>query len=134
MDAITSVFGRLYGELFAWLSAHGVAAAGAPWARYLTVGREEFEMELASPVAAAVTGDAVAIAGVLPACEVARTVHVGPYASVVNAYRAISSWLAANGGQQAGAPWEVYLTDPVREPDPSKWQTLVYVPIARTAK
>jgi len=31
--------------------------------------------------------------------------------------------------QPAGLPWEVYLTDPAKEPNPSRWRTDVVLPV-----
>ena len=59
----------------------------------------------------------------LPGALVATTVHVGPQETSELAYKAIHSWMAQNKKAEAGAPWEVYLTDPERTPaDQAKTQ------------
>jgi len=57
-----------------------------------------------------------------PAGEVARAVHVGPYAELARTHDAIHAWRAANGRAFAGLSWEIYgdWTD-----DPSKLETTV---------
>lgn len=131
MDAIGEAMGRLYGELYGWLGQRRMEPLGPAFARYLVVGSEEFEMELAAPVAVESDATGHVFAGVLPACEVARTLHVGPYDAAVNAYLAIARWINEAGAVSAGAMWEVYLNDPMSEPDPQKWETMVYAPISR---
>jgi AraC family transcriptional regulator len=42
---------------------------------------------------------------------------------------AIDAYLNKNKLNIAGAPWEVYVTDPGVEPDSSKWYTQVIYPI-----
>jgi len=130
IDRISQVMGPVYGDLFGWLGQKGLAATGAPWARYLAVGPEECELELAAPVDVETAGDARVIGGVIPGCDVVKTLHMGPYDELVAAYRAMADWMTAKGAQAAGAMWEVYLTDPTQEPDPASWQTLVYAPVS----
>ncbi len=43
-----------------------------------------------------------------PCGEVAKTVHVGPYAELVAAHDAIHAWCAANKRTIAQASWEIY--------------------------
>jgi len=131
IDRIGEVMGPLYGELFGWLGEEGLAPAGMPWARYLAVGPDECEMELGAPLSVEAVGNVRVIGGVIPACDVVKVLHVGPYDQLGAAYGAMADWMRAHGAQAAGAMWEVYLTDPMQEPDPAKWQTLVYAPISR---
>jgi AraC family transcriptional regulator len=37
--------------------------------------------------------------------------------------------MKSQGLEPAGAPWEVYVTDPGAEPDPSKWRTDIFFPV-----
>ena len=66
---------------------------------------------------------------VLPGGWVAVTWHVGPYEGLPHAHHAIIDWLADTGHEAAGAPWEVYWTDPSEVPDPAAWRTEVFHPI-----
>jgi AraC family transcriptional regulator len=45
------------------------------------------------------------------------------------AYGAVEQWIAANGYEPAGAPWEVYLNDPGDHPDPKDWKTEIFWPV-----
>jgi effector-binding domain-containing protein len=45
------------------------------------------------------------------------------------AHDAIDKWMKANGKIAAGAPWEVYVTDPSAEKDTTKWLTEVIYPV-----
>ena len=38
--------------------------------------------------------------------------------------------MASQGLEGAGAPWEVYVTDPATEPDQAKWRTEIFFPVA----
>ena len=46
-------------------------------------------------------------------------------------YAAIEAWIASTGHTASGGPWEIYLTDPSQEPDPSRWLTEVIYPLQR---
>ena len=43
----------------------------------------------------------------------------------------LNEWIVREGLEPAGVPWEVYVTDPGAEPDPSKWRTDLYFPVCR---
>jgi AraC family transcriptional regulator len=43
----------------------------------------------------------------------------------------VQAWIEANGHRAAGAPWEVYITDPADHPEPADWRTEVIWPLER---
>ncbi|HYO20461.1 MAG TPA: hypothetical protein VES02_17550, partial [Dermatophilaceae bacterium] len=49
---------------------------------------------------------------------------IGPWPS----YGALTAWMRDRGVEPNGDMWEVYLSDPVAEPDPSTWRTEIYTP------
>jgi effector-binding domain-containing protein len=51
--------------------------------------------------------------------------HQGPFGTVVSAYDALDLHFAANRLTPRMPVVEEYLTDPSKEPDPSKWLTRV---------
>lgn len=61
--------------------------------------------------------------GQLPAATVARTVYHGPYEGLGTAWPRLDAWIAAQGRKPGHSPWEVYLTDPQSNPDPTTWRT-----------
>jgi AraC family transcriptional regulator len=65
----------------------------------------------------------------LPACEAAVTIHTGPYDGLADAHAAVEQFLAEHGLHKAGAPREVYLTDPGEVPDPKQWKTQIVWPV-----
>jgi effector-binding domain-containing protein len=48
------------------------------------------------------------VPSVLPAGQVAMTVHYGPYAGLAAAHQAVHDWCVANRRRPAGTRWEVY--------------------------
>ncbi|HLW96228.1 MAG TPA: GyrI-like domain-containing protein [Solirubrobacteraceae bacterium] len=138
MQELAGAAERHFAELFDWLQAQGITASGAPFTRYLRIDMDhELEIELAVPVPSAVPSDDHRHAGVLPPGRYVTLRHVGPYDGLVSANARIQAWARENGIRWQmtdeslwGARVERYLTDPSREPDPSRWETeLAYLAI-----
>ncbi len=66
----------------------------------------------------------------LPGGPHAFASHFGPYHQLKETHTAIRAWCETNGKNMTGPCWETYPVDPGLEPDPSKWQTDVYYPVA----
>ncbi|MBU2651943.1 MAG: GyrI-like domain-containing protein [Bacteroidetes bacterium] len=64
-----------------------------------------------------------------PGGKALKSLFIGPYDQSEAVYMAMDKYLKHNKLEMAGGPWEVYLNDPVTEPDPNKWETLIYFPI-----
>ena len=75
-----------------------------------------------------IPGHGDVFASELPGGHTAHTWHIGPYDNMETAYRALEAWIAERHGKPDGAPWEVYRSDPVKEPDPATWQTEIFMP------
>ena len=63
------------------------------------------------------------VASILPAGQVAVTVHRGPYSGLASAHRAVLDVCGAQGRRPTGPRWEVY--GPHRE-DPAELTTEIY--------
>ena len=70
---------------------------------------------------------------VLPATNVAETLHVGPYELLGEAYSELMGWIARNGFQVAGPVRETYLNEPGPDVPPEAYQTRIAMPIVATA-
>lgn len=121
-------------EVFGWLAAHGLEAAGAPFFRFNLVDMErELEVEAGVPVVAVVPADGEMFCGVLPAGRYVTATHVGHPDDLVQATADVFDWAAELGltwdvtDTPAGSRWRCRLsvlkTDPAVEPDMSKWET-----------
>ncbi|NUN47649.1 MAG: GyrI-like domain-containing protein [Candidatus Brocadiae bacterium] len=67
--------------------------------------------------------------GMYPAGEAAVAEHIGPYDKLGETHEAVKRFLAKMGKKLAGPCYDVYLTDPTKEKDPTKWKTEVVYPI-----
>ena len=133
MASIGSIADRIP-VIFGWLASHGIAPAGAPFIRYNVIDMErQLDIEAGVPVASAVEGDDQVQPGTLPAGRYAVLLHVGAPPTLQAATEALLGWAAERGltwdmsqadeGQAWGCRLEIYLTDPVRQPDVTKWET-----------
>ncbi len=142
-----TTFGRIadrFDEVFDWVEAHSLAAAGPPFFRYRVIDMErellvEAGVPLFEPVAE-VDGDVVP--GVLPAGRYAVTTHVGHPDELVQVTADLLASGAAHGwvwdrhespdGDVWGCRLELMLTDPRVEPDMSRWETQLAFRLADT--
>lgn len=116
-------------KLFGRLRALGVSPAGPPFVIYHEFGADDIDAEVSVPI-----GEPVAAAGdigsrVLPATTVARTVHVGPYEELGDAYAAVTDWVRDHGFEGAGPIRERYLNGPGDGVTPSAYRTEIDLPI-----
>ena len=151
MDNVGEVMGPLFGEVFGYIQQSGQQPAGMPLTIYhamddaavdperIVGGYEDdlecevkpgtMVMECAMPVASAMDGSGRIQASELPSGTVATVTHMGPYDNLPQSWSALTEWMGQQGLQPAGAPWEVYVTDPGAEPDQSKWRTDIFFPV-----
>lgn len=107
----------------------GVAFAGQPFTRYVEWGPGMMTMQAGMPIAAPGTTEGDVRAETLPGGPVATTIHSGAYDKLTEAHAALQVWIEEQGFRSAGAPWEVYVTDPADYPDPADWKTEIFWPI-----
>jgi effector-binding domain-containing protein len=126
--------GERLGEVFGWIAAHDLAPAGPPFFRYNVIDMDrQLEVEAGVPVAAAATGDDQVAAGVLPAGRYVTAIHAGHPDGLIGAVAGLLDWAAGQDlqwdmqqtadGERWGCRLEIYLTDPSKQPDMSKWET-----------
>ena len=129
MDELSELMGSLFGEVYGYIQQSGQQPAGMPFSRYHEMDGGSVDLECGMPVASAIEGKGRIQAGELPAGTAATVTHFGPYDNLPQTWSALTEWMETQGLQPAGAPWEVYVTDPGAEADTSKWQTDIYFPV-----
>lgn len=133
MATIPEIADRLP-RVFEWLSAQGIAPAGAPFFRYDLIDMAgELEMQAGVPVRAEVKSTEDLFRGVLPAGRYVTHTHVGAPGELVEVTAGLLAWADEYGlrwdmtptdrGERWGCRLETLLTNPAEEPDPSRWAT-----------
>ncbi len=132
---IASTIAEVLPQIFHFAQQSGLAITGHPFTRYLESGPGLLTIAPGMPVAAlatTATNQNGIIPDTLPDGPAAVTTHYGPYEKLSDAYAAIEEWMDKEGLGAAGAPWEVYVTDPANYPDPKDWRTDIFWPLTTT--
>jgi effector-binding domain-containing protein len=133
VDELPAWLGTALGTVAGYLPAHRSFPVGPPFARYHRLADGRFDVEAGFPVPATIEDSVQVHPVLLPGGSVASTVHVGPYDEMVPGYHALEAWITERGGELAGDPWEVYLSDPGAQPDPATWRTEIVQPYREKA-
>ena len=119
-----------FGALFGRLGMLGVTPASPPFVIYHEFGPDEIDAEVCVPIAETAPESEEVRSRVLPAMQVAGTLHVGRYEKLTEAYAALTEWIARNGLEASGPVQERYLNGPGDTDVPEEYRTEVEIPIA----
>lgn len=128
-DDLPGFLKAAFPELLGRLRLLGVTPSGPPFVIYHEFGTQGIDSEVSVPI-----GEPIAAAGkiesrVLPAMTVARTVHLGPYEKLGDAYMALWSWIRSHGCEVAGPVQERYLNGPGDRVASKEYRTEIEMPI-----
>lgn len=124
-----AILSEILPEVWRYIRQSGVSPSGPPFTRYHGYEDDLVDIEAGMPVPTPLPGEGRIATGTLPGGEVATTFHLGPYDRLPDAHDALHQWIEEHKKHSAGAQWEVYWTDPGREPDPTKWKTELMWPV-----
>ena len=113
-----------------YIGERSVPVAGPPFALYHSWSDAATVMDVGFPVPPGTVGEGRIQAITLPGGRIATGTHIGPYDKIADSYNAMMEWMKAQSLTPAGHMWETYLTDPQMEPDPAKWVTRMFWPVA----
>ncbi len=130
MDKLSSKMFDMYTTLMAYLKNNNIEITGSPFAIYHACIVEGHTMlECGLPISTKIAGKENIKFIELPASKTIMASHFGNFNTVKTTYGALQKYISENNLEVTGSPWEVYITDPMQEPDQSKWETKVYFPI-----
>ena len=129
-DKLTSKMIEMYSALMKYLKTNDQEIAGFPFSIYHESETEgNTILECGLPIDKEIEGEGNIMFKKLPETKVLVASHFGHFNSVEKTYKALREYISENGIEVTGAPWEIYLTDPMKEPDQSKWETKIFFPI-----
>ncbi|HEY3818049.1 MAG TPA: MerR family transcriptional regulator [Polyangiaceae bacterium] len=133
---VTAWMTAAYTEIYDALRAQGVKAAGPSGALWSMEAFTEGEGDATVfvPVRGGVRMVGRARPFVVPAAELAITVHRGAHTDVDRTYGALGTYVAEHEVGVDGPVREYYLADRFNTPDPAQWCTEIGWPIFRAAK
>jgi effector-binding domain-containing protein len=128
-DDLPAFLKAAFPDLLGRLRLLGVSPSGPPFVIYHEFGADGIDAEVAVPIDKPVTATGKVESRVMPAMTVARTLHVGPYEELGEAYAAVSGWITDHGFEAAGPIQERYLNGPGDRVASSEYRTEIDMPI-----
>lgn len=128
-DKIGDAMSAAFAELYEYVGSHG-GQPGMPFSLYNEMPGATIVCEAGILVPAPVTESDRVRAIEVPGGRVACALHTGSYDSLGESYGELERWLRDAAEVPGGPAWEVYLNDPMGEPNPAKWQTEIYWKLA----
>ncbi len=130
MDEVPEFLGEAFGRCAGAAATLHKEIGGAPFAWYHGAPTTSLDVSAGLPVEY-LTGELpIGVEAVeRPGGRAVTAVHVGPYDTLHDTYEAVESWMEERGLVAGDDAWEEYLTDPVAQPDQSKWETRIVLPL-----
>lgn len=128
-ENISETMAKSFGKIMQFMQTNSIEMAGPAmavthkWEAGFTV------FQTGVPVASEVTPTEGLTLETIPATNVVKYHHTGDYNTLESSYEALMQYMEFKNLQPKGSPWEIYITDPMNEPDTSKWITEIYFPI-----
>jgi len=127
--AISAQMATMYGELMAVLTKAKVEMTGAPFALYPSYSEESMEMVCALPVAPDAKLPTKYKVSQTAGGKIVKGIHKGDYTTMMDTHMQIDKYINSKKLELIGAPYEVYLTDPMEVKDTAQWVTEICYPI-----
>jgi effector-binding domain-containing protein/uncharacterized membrane protein len=127
--AIEAQMGKMYTELYGALGKSKIEPAGKAFSLYPSYSEESMEMICAVPVAENAKIPAKYKVQKTEGGKAVKAIHNGAYDNLEATHEQLNKYIEFKNLEIVGAPWEVYVVDPMAEKDPSKWITEIYYPV-----
>jgi effector-binding domain-containing protein len=130
MAGLRDFFDTSFRELAMTLTAQQVAITGPAFGLYRQPPGETADLEVGFFTDRPVRPEGDVVAGSLPGTRVARLIHHGAFDALGASWERLYAWVREQGLTPGPLMWEVYLTQPTPDMDPSDLRTELNVPIA----
>jgi effector-binding domain-containing protein/uncharacterized membrane protein len=127
--AVEAQMGKMYTELFTALGKSKIQPTGKAFSMYPSYSEESMEMICAVPVDSKAKLPAKYKVMQTEGGKAIKAIHNGPYDGLEATHEQLNKYVEFKNLEVIGAPWEVYVVDPMAEKDPAKWVTEVYYPV-----
>jgi effector-binding domain-containing protein len=129
MNAVSKQMEKMYTELFTALQKAKVEMQGHPFSMYPKWSTESMDMVCALPVSADAKLPAKYKVMQTQGGKAVKATHMGNYDNLQATHDELNRYIEYKKFEYNGAPWEVYVTDPMVEKDTAKWITEIYYPV-----
>ncbi|WP_051023369.1 GyrI-like domain-containing protein [Nocardia pneumoniae] len=111
------------------IGAQEAMIEGPAFGLYREASDGSVDIEVGFPVDRRIRLDRDVTPGRLPAGQVARIVHAGAFDGLSATWDRLRSWIGAHGLTPGPVRWEVYITRPTPQMDPSELRTELNWPV-----
>ncbi len=128
-DVATRMNG-LHNELLAFVAKTGLDMINSPIAVYHKLSENKVVYEIGMPFnGKAPEGNNRILVKEMSAGNNVVASYYGSYDTLEDGHNAVQQWIEKHRRQIVGSPWEMYVTDSSKEPDPNKWLTRIFYPV-----
>lgn len=127
---MSNIHGKLYAKINQYMDANAVESDAAPLIIYHLWTDSIVDVEAGIPIkdSLMVSDSHIRLNKMLPGNVVTAT-HYGSYERLPETYFGINEWMRKNRVIVVSPPWESYVTDPAKEENPDKWETVIFFPV-----
>jgi len=125
---ISAQLGQMYGTLQTYLETEKIAMTGAPFAIWHWWSDTLVRFEACLPIGQKIKGSKTILYSEMAAAPAIKADHYGAYEATEALHYAMGTY-AEEKGLKLGSPMEIYVTDPMQEPDTMKWLTQIIYPV-----
>jgi len=118
-----------YGKISEYIKKNNLKGVGSAFAIYNNFSASTVDMDPGMAVDQPAKGEGDIKASEMKAGNALKVSYMGPYSGLGGVHMAINQYAKDHNKQIAGAPWEVYVSDPMTEKDSTKYMTEVYYPV-----
>lgn len=126
---LPSFFDQAFQRLGGTLAQQGVVIIGPAFALYHAPVGETVDLEVGFPIGDHLTEVDGVRPGTLPGGRAAHLVHLGSYDGLGESWGKLTSWMTEQGHTPATL-WEVYVTEPSPDIDPTTLRTDLFASLA----
>ena len=127
---IGEFYGNSFGAMMGYMAEVGAELNGHPTGFYYNWTDTLAKMAAAIPVNKEVAGNEDIEFRIVKGSKALQIDYYGAYDQSGAAHYAMDDYMAAQGLEVVGAVREIYVTDPMSEPDTSKWLTQIIYPVS----
>ena len=134
MDEFKSKMSEMMPKLEEFVKTNNIEMAGAPFVIYHKWDVENNAVMFSSCVPTTtrvITTESDVLTGKLDPFKALKTTLTGDYSNLKEAWDTAMKYVSDNNLElnETGPMIEAYLTDPISEPNPAKWKTVIYLAI-----
>ena len=127
---IQNTLGEIFKRLMSGLQENNLFMDGMPFAIYHNFGTEgKVQLEAGFPIKKEIDLEGEISYKKITKQKAVKAVHYGDYSQIKQSYEVVEKYIETNNLVPAGAPMEVYATNPSQAQDVSKWKTIIYFPV-----